>query len=188
MDADSSPFSENAGLHDILSLVFARLDGLSLYAAAATCKMWHGCAVASREKDDIKFKLNKFDLVRRVELLEWAKKGGFLPALDKEASDPYGMLAVRMTIFAVSMENLASLQWLRKNNFPWAAWTCAFAARGGHLALLQWARKNGCPWDFETCHNAAGGGHLEVLRWADRKSTRLNYNHRYISHVSFYLK
>ena len=36
---------------------------------------------------------------------------------------------------------------LRADGWPWDAWTCRWAARGGHLEVLQWLHANNCPWD-----------------------------------------
>jgi hypothetical protein len=42
---------------------------------------------------------------------------------------------------------LQELKALRADEWPWDAWTCAYAAKGGHLEVLKWARENGCPWE-----------------------------------------
>jgi hypothetical protein len=67
---------------------------------------------------------------------------------------------------------LEVLKWLREQDCPWDAATCAYAARGGHLEVLKWAREHGCPWqedivdsNRDCCALASQGGHLEVLKW-----------------------
>ena len=66
---------------------------------------------------------------------------------------------------AASVGNLAELQKLRAEGYPWDPDTCARAAGGGHLEVLKWARENGCPWNIVTAGAAAHQGRLETLKW-----------------------
>ena len=155
MDTDSSPFSENAGLHDILSLVFAWLNYTDLYAAAATCKTWHRYATPRR--DGTKFSMRSLDIVCSPARLQWAKNWDYLPAI--------GPIRDRLCSTAASNGNLASLQWLRANGYPWGTNVCFVAARDGNLKMLQWCHENGAPWDTWVCNAAARGGDQKMLQW-----------------------
>ena len=66
------------------------------------------------------------------------------------------------------------------------------AAYDGHLEVLKWAREEKCPWSTKVCVEALCGKNVKVLKCihdtVDRKSTRLNSSHGYISYAVFCLK
>lgn len=79
----------------------------------------------------------------------------------REISYPLGE---RECMMAAAAGNLKVLKWLKKNDCPWDANTCNFAARS-HLKVLQYAIESGCPHDEWIILNAALSGRLEILQW-----------------------
>lgn len=161
MDGHKPIFASNFAAHNVLSLIFGRLDSTTLAIAAIVCKPWRRTALKTREKE-MTFRLVLVDLLAVPTLLSWALSiWGLPPRLGEKACT-----------LAAQKGSIEGLRILRGYGYPWGAETCAAAAREGHLGLLQWARANGCGWSWDTCAAAAEGGHLDVLQWARKKGSK----------------
>lgn len=115
---------------DLPPLLFSWLDSSSLALAACVCRGWRDTARKVRGSNKLLFRLALADLVSDASLLAWVAAN-----LNKKRIPT--TLQAEVCDMAARKGALATLQWARKNNCPWAAWTCAFAARGGHREKIH---------------------------------------------------
>ena len=83
----------------------------------------------------------------RLDILKYAKENGIPLCNNGSDMDPSSSAAYG--------GQLEVLQWLRENDCPWDALTCARAVRQGHFVILRWALENGCPWDVDYTYRLA---------------------------------